>query len=119
MRFSAKIVGIAALLAVTGCSTISKYNPFSSKSESKHPPAELHEFKPSMAVKQAWSTSVGSAGAYVFAPAQAGEFVYAAGADGTLVKLEAAQIAAMIQITFIFITRLIKTWHTISKNKSS
>ncbi|MES2070697.1 MAG: outer membrane protein assembly factor BamB [Pseudomonadota bacterium] len=89
MHFSAKIVGIAALLAVTGCSTISKYNPFSSK-ESKHPPAELQEFKPSMAVKQAWSASVGNAGAYVFTPAQAGDFVYAAGADGTLAKLEAA-----------------------------
>ncbi|GGC91920.1 outer membrane protein assembly factor BamB [Undibacterium terreum] len=89
MHFSAKIVGIAALLAVTGCSTISKYNPFSSK-ESKHPPAELHEFKQTMAVKQAWSASVGNAGVYTFAPAQAGEFIYAAGADGKVVKLEAS-----------------------------
>ncbi|HTD02373.1 outer membrane protein assembly factor BamB [Undibacterium sp.] len=90
MHFSAKIVGIAALLAVTGCSTISKYNPFSSKTESKHPPAALQEFKPSMAIKQAWSASVGNAGVYVFTPAQVGEFVYAAGADGTVAKLEAS-----------------------------
>ncbi|WP_394777705.1 outer membrane protein assembly factor BamB [Undibacterium sp.] len=88
MRFSTKIVGIAALLAMAGCSTISKYNPFSSK-ENKHPPAELHEFKQTMAIKQAWSASVGSADIYVFAPAQGGDFIYAAGADGTLVKLEA------------------------------
>ncbi|MES2106248.1 MAG: outer membrane protein assembly factor BamB [Pseudomonadota bacterium] len=89
MHFSAKIVGVAALLAMAGCSTLSKYNPFSSKDD-KHPPAALQEFKPSMAVKQAWSASVGSAGAYVFTPAQAGEFIYAAGADGTLTKLEAS-----------------------------
>jgi outer membrane protein assembly factor BamB len=86
MHFSAKMAAAAALIALSGCSSL---NPFSSK-ETKNPPAALQEFKATLAVKQAWSVSVGNADVYTFSPVQAGDFVYAAAADGTLVKIDAA-----------------------------
>jgi outer membrane protein assembly factor BamB len=65
-------------------------NPFSSKSDAKNPPAALVEIKPTLAVRTAWSTSIGGAGAFVFSPVYSSGSVFVAAADGSLARLEAA-----------------------------
>lgn len=87
MRIAAKLtcVGLVAILA--GCSSL---NPFSSKSTPRNPPAALEEFKSTLAVRTAWSTSIGSAGAFVFSPAVAAGSVFVAAADGAISRLDAA-----------------------------
>jgi outer membrane protein assembly factor BamB len=90
MRTAVKFtcVGIVALLA--GCSTLSSLNPFSKKAEPRNPPAALTDFKPGMTVRTAWTTTVGKAGDYSFAPALSGDSLFAAAADGTLMRIEAS-----------------------------
>lgn len=77
-----------ALLA--GCSTISSLNPFAAKAPPRNPPAELTEVKQTVAVRTVWSLGVGSAGAYVFSPAAARGDVFAAAADGSVTRIDAA-----------------------------
>lgn len=87
MRIAAKLtyVGIVAILA--GCSSL---NPFSSKSTPRNPPAALEELKSTLAVRTVWSTSIGSAGTFVFSPAVAAGSVFVAAADGAVSRLDAA-----------------------------
>ena len=77
-----------AMLAA-GCSSFSSLNPFGGDAP-RNPPAALVDLKPSMAIKNAWTYSIGSAGTYSFSPAVAGDFVFIAAADGSLAKLDAA-----------------------------
>jgi outer membrane protein assembly factor BamB len=86
MRLTAKIIIVASLFSIGACSSL---NPFASKPDPKTLPAPLQDFKVGMAVKSAWSVTLGSSGVYVFSPAQTGDFVYAAAADGAIVKLKA------------------------------
>jgi outer membrane protein assembly factor BamB len=82
-----------ALLMMTvlaGCSTLSSLNPFASKPEPRNVPAPLAEFSPTMNVRTAWTASVGSAGTFTFSPAIADGSLFAAAADGTLARLDAA-----------------------------
>ncbi len=90
MRIAVKLayVGLAGMLA--GCSTLSSLNPFAKKAEPRNPPAALVEFAPTMNVRTAWATSLGNAGAFSFTPAVTSDSVFAAAADGTVVRLEAA-----------------------------
>jgi outer membrane protein assembly factor BamB len=53
-------------------------------------PAELVPLEHTLPVRKVWSAEVGDAGRFVFEPALAGESVYAAGRDGTVVRLDAA-----------------------------
>jgi outer membrane protein assembly factor BamB len=87
MRIAVKLtyVGMAAILA--GCASL---NPFSSKPAPKNPPAALVEFKPTLVVRTAWSNSIGSAGTFVFSPALANGSVFAAAADGSVTRIDAA-----------------------------
>ncbi|MFZ6672418.1 outer membrane protein assembly factor BamB [Undibacterium sp. Xuan67W] len=85
MRFSGKLLASLTLLTLAGCSSL---NPFASKAETKNVPAVLQDFKISMAVKTLWSSPVGAAGDSVFTPIQIGSDVYAAAADGSIVKLD-------------------------------
>jgi outer membrane protein assembly factor BamB len=85
--------GLSLVALLAGCDTLNalkpkSWNPFADKP--KHPPAELLQFKPAMAVTKAWSVSVGSSGGYTFSPAYAKDAVYVAAADGSLMKLDAA-----------------------------
>src|SRR3954469_9052146 len=89
MRITRKLVGVGVLALMTGCSTISSLNPFASKAKG-NPPAPLVDLKGSMAVRTAWKLGVGKAGTHQFTPALAGNTVIAAGADGTIVRAEAA-----------------------------
>lgn len=85
MRTAAKLTCVGMLVLLTGCSSL---NPFSRKAPPRNPPAELQEIRPTLAVRTAWSVSIGSAGAYTFTPAPAGDSVYAAAADGSLARIE-------------------------------
>lgn len=89
---------VAAIVALSACATIEEYNPFTGKSKNKTPPAELVEFKSTMAVRTAWEASVGSGEKLIFAPAQAGGGIYAAAENGTLARLDAATGRAVWRI---------------------
>jgi outer membrane protein assembly factor BamB len=89
MRITSKFVGVGVLALMTGCSTLSSLNPFASKHKG-NPPAPLVELKASMAVRTAWKLDVGKAEGYRFTPAIVDNTVIAAGADGTIVRADAA-----------------------------
>jgi outer membrane protein assembly factor BamB len=89
-KTGARLGCVAFVIALTGCATIEEWNPFSGKSKTKTPPAELVEFKSSMAVRTAWEASVGDGEKFIFSPAQAGDGIVVAAANGTIARLDAA-----------------------------
>ena len=86
MRITRKLVGVGMFALMAGCSSL---NPFASKPKGNQP-APLVDLKGSMAVRTAWKLEVGKSQSYMFTPALAGNTIIAAGADGTLVRAEAA-----------------------------
>ena len=52
-------------------------------------PTPLVDFKPVLNVNQVWKASVGKAGRFLFAPLAVGDMVYAAGANGSVAKIDA------------------------------
>jgi len=98
MHIAAKLIGAGAIALLAGCSTLSSLNPFARKPAPVNPPAALVDFKPSLAVRTAWSTSVGNAGAYTFSPALANGSVFVAAADGSLMRINAAGGGAVWRI---------------------
>jgi outer membrane protein assembly factor BamB len=89
MRNARKLVGVGMLALMTGCSTLHSLNPFASKVKGNQP-APLVDLKGSMAVRTAWKLEVGKSQVYAFTPALVGNNIIAAGADGTLVRADAA-----------------------------
>ncbi len=85
-------VALTAALMLSGCSGLGdKLNPFNwFGSSSGIKPAELREIKPSLTLTSAWRASVGASGQFAFAPAIAGETVYAAGENGALAAFDLA-----------------------------
>lgn len=77
-------VGLALMLA--GCSTIESMNPFASSSGPKM--AELQPITPSALARVVWRESVGKSDLYAFTPAVVGSSVYAASANGTVMRLD-------------------------------
>jgi len=79
----------AAGLLLSGCATISDgldaINPFSSSAPKMAP---LSAIKPTADVRKAWTASVAKAGDYTFTPAVVDNAVYAAGAKGTISRIE-------------------------------
>ncbi|MFB9126288.1 outer membrane protein assembly factor BamB [Paraburkholderia dipogonis] len=61
----------------------------SSTKDERRVPTPLTEFKPVLDVQQAWKASVGKAGRYLFSPVAVGNAVYAAGANGSVAKIDA------------------------------
>src|ERR1700710_1870493 len=51
-------------------------------------PTPLVDIKPVLTVEQSWKASVGKAGLSLFSPVAVGDFVYAAGANGTVAKID-------------------------------
>lgn len=88
MRTATRLASVALMMALAGCSTLADLNPFS-RSEKRNPPAALVDFKPTLNARTLWTTSVGRAGNFVFTPALSGGYVYAAGSDGTIVRVDA------------------------------
>lgn len=86
MRIAAKLTCAGVIAVLAGCSSL---NPFASKPAPRNPPAALEDFKQTLAVRTAWTASVGNAGTFFFSPAVAGGSVFAAAADGTLARFNA------------------------------
>lgn len=88
MHNALKMGGASILIMLAGCSTLSALNPFGDKPSSQNQPAELVEFKPTMAVPTTWTVSVGKAGAYAFSPVAVNNSLFAAAADGTIMRID-------------------------------
>lgn len=98
MHIAVKLFGAGALALLAGCSTLSSLNPFARKAPPLNPPAALVEFKPTLTARTVWSTAVGSATTHAFAPAVANGSVFAASADGSLMRIDAASGAVVWRI---------------------
>jgi outer membrane protein assembly factor BamB len=79
-RFAVPVACAMTVLAMAACS---------SSKDARRVPTPLTEFKPVLTVEQAWKTGVGKAGRYLFSPVAVGDAVYAAGENGTVVKVDA------------------------------
>ena len=93
MHIATRVASISLLALAAGCSSmpsLSSLNPFTTKSVPKNPPVALVDIKPTLAVRNVWSTSVGAAGVSTFSPAVTGDSIFAAAQDGTVVRLDAA-----------------------------
>jgi outer membrane protein assembly factor BamB len=79
---------VAALLALSlqACSTLDALNPFSSSGKVKM--AELQSFTPGAEARVVWRESVGKGDLYVLTPAVVGSTVYAAGKNGSLIRVD-------------------------------
>ncbi|HMW51255.1 MAG TPA: outer membrane protein assembly factor BamB [Rhodocyclaceae bacterium] len=82
MRRLGRVAALIAAFGLLGCSSL---NPFSS-SGPKIPP--LKPITDSVKLGEDWKLRVGSAGTSVFSPLVVGSAVYAAAADGTVVRVE-------------------------------
>lgn len=85
MRIAVKLTCVGMLALMAGCSSL---NPFASKPAPRNPPTALEDFRQTLAVRNAWSASIGGAGTFVFSPAIAGNSVFAAAADGTVARFD-------------------------------
>ncbi len=79
-RYAVPVVCAMTVLALAACS---------STKDERRVPTPLTEFKPVLDVQQAWKASVGKAGRYLFSPVAVGDAVYAAGANGSVAKIDA------------------------------
>ena len=80
---------LPVLVLLTGCSTLDAINPFAAKGPKM---AELKPFKATAEARVIWRESVGKAGEYVFTPAVSGTSVFAAGRDGSLVRVDDGKV---------------------------
>lgn len=78
-RFAVPVACAMTVLAMAACS---------STKDPRRDPVPLTEFKPVFKVEQAWRTSVGKAGRYFFSPLVVGDYVYAAGSNGSVAKID-------------------------------
>lgn len=74
---------------LAGCGTVSGWFGDSGAAAGRKP-AELGEIKPSVTMTRMWDVNVGAGNAYVFSPATDGQAIYAASAEGRIVRLESA-----------------------------
>lgn len=79
-RYAVPVACAMTVLVMTACS---------STKDERREPTPLTEFKPVLNVQQAWKSSVGKAGRYLFSPVAFGNAVYAAGANGSVAKIDA------------------------------
>ncbi|MDE1009707.1 outer membrane protein assembly factor BamB [Paraburkholderia agricolaris] len=79
-RYAVPVACAMTVLTMAACS---------STKDERRVPTPLTEFKPVLDVQQAWKASVGKAGRYLFSPVAVGNAVYAAGANGSVAKIDA------------------------------
>jgi outer membrane protein assembly factor BamB len=79
-RYAVPVICAMTVLTMAACS---------STKDERRVPTPLTEFKPVLDVQQAWTASVGKAGRYLFAPVAVGNAVFAAGANGSVAKIDA------------------------------
>ena len=75
--------------AVMAVSLASVLAACSSHEDPRRQPTPLTDFKPTLDVKQVWTSSVGKAGKYLFQPIAVGNDVFAAGYNGSVIKIDA------------------------------
>lgn len=89
-----RMLALVLLAGLAGCGTMRGVSDTvggwfgSGDGGSKAKPAELTEIKATARLARAWEASVGAGKPYVFSPAGDGQAVYAASADGRVVKLD-------------------------------
>lgn len=79
-RYAVPVACAMTVLTMAACS---------STKDERRVPTPLTEFKPVLDVQQAWKASVGKAGRFLFSPVAVGNAVYAAGANGSVAKIDA------------------------------
>jgi outer membrane protein assembly factor BamB len=79
------VITSVAALAACACASLDAINPFAGKGPKM---AELQSFQASAQARVRWSESVGKGGGYVFSPAVSGSSVYAAGSDGSVIRID-------------------------------
>ncbi|MDR2614620.1 MAG: outer membrane protein assembly factor BamB [Candidatus Accumulibacter sp.] len=85
MRARLIVISLFAVFAACACSSLDALNPFAGKGPKM---VELKPFQASAQARVAWRESVGKSGAYVFSPAVSGSSVYAAGSDGSVIRVD-------------------------------
>lgn len=80
---------LLAGLLVGGCSWMDAINPFASKGPKM---AELKPFTASTSMRVMWRESTGRSDLYAFTPAVVGNSVYAAGGDGSVLRIDDGKI---------------------------
>lgn len=93
MRKAALVLALLATATLSGCETVTRnLNPFNwfSSGPTGPKPAELPALTSGQGARQLWQSSVGNAGPFILQPVVLGDSVYAAGRDGTVMRLDAA-----------------------------
>jgi outer membrane protein assembly factor BamB len=75
----------AAVVSLSGCSLFS----WMTSKKVINPPSPLVEFKATQTPRTLWKISLPKSGVYQFSPTVAGDSVYAASADGTIMRINA------------------------------
>ncbi|MGF6568853.1 Beta-barrel assembly machine subunit BamB [Paraburkholderia fungorum] len=79
-RYAVPVICAMTVLTMAACS---------STKDERREPTPLTEFKPVLDVQQSWTASIGKSGRYLFSPVAVGNAVYAAGANGSVAKIDA------------------------------
>jgi outer membrane protein assembly factor BamB len=90
MKGRLSAVLLVAALSAGACSWLDAVNPFADKGPKM---AELKPFTASAQARASWSGSAGKGGGYAFVPAVSGSTVYAAGSDGSVIRIDEGRVA--------------------------
>jgi outer membrane protein assembly factor BamB len=85
-KHAGKFICVLAVVSLSGCSLFS----WMTGRKPINPPAALVELKSPQNVRTLWKISLPKSGVYQFSPATASDSVYAAAADGTVVRVNAS-----------------------------
>ncbi len=92
---SVALLSSALVYSLTGCSTLEDLNPFA---DSGPKMAELQPIEAKLATRIVWQQSVGESGMYSFTPAVLGSTIYAASAEGDLVRIDGGKQAWKVDV---------------------
>jgi outer membrane protein assembly factor BamB len=81
------LLALILVVGLAGCGTVSGWF---GGSGADRKPAELADIKPSVALTRMWDANVGAGKSYAFSPATDGQAIYAASAEGRIVRLDSA-----------------------------
>ncbi len=86
------VAAVLAAMVLGGCSSAPSWNPLDwfASAPAGAKPAALPPIEGTQSVRVLWSASVGAADVFIFTPALAGDSVYAAARDGTVLRIDAA-----------------------------